>query len=204
MLSFKANLLQINRYINVHIFCLMQQHIKKNLLELHLFLTIVKIFICMGNRLYKIFRVVCALAASKRAWQIIAKHDRKISWQNVCLDFLLIFFCQLSAYCAQWGGVGDGVGSYFRGLPRDKWRRFTNSASSTIQNDPKSSSYRTKHLWSDRLVRIAFYTPRSKKEEKIKSSQGQGYYDNGKTPDLFYTFWWIRRWSSSIFSCTPG
>ena len=46
-----------------------------------------------------------------------------------------------SAYCAErWGGVGDGVGSYFLGRPRDRCRRFTNSASSTIQNDPKSSS----------------------------------------------------------------
>lgn len=82
---------------------------------------------------------------------------------------------QNSAYCAQWGGVGDGVGSYFRGRPRDKWRRFTNSASSTIQNDPKSSSQRTKHLWSDRLVRIAFYTPIRPKKEKdhnqVRSSQ---------------------------------
>lgn len=49
----------------------------------------------------------------------------------------------IGAYCAEldkWGGVGDGVGSYFRGRPRDRWRRLTNSASSTIQNEPKSSS----------------------------------------------------------------
>lgn len=73
--------------------------------------------------------------------------------------------CSIGAYCAQWGGVGDGVGSYFRGRPRDRWRRFTNSASSTIQNDPKSSSQRTKHLCRDRLVRIAFYTPTKKEKD---------------------------------------
>lgn len=49
-------------------------------------------------------------------------------------------------------------GSYLRGRPRDKWRRFTNSLSSTIQNEPKSSSYLTKHLCSDKFVRIAFYS----------------------------------------------
>ena len=48
------------------------------------------------------------------------------------------------------------AGSYLRGRPRDKCRLFMNSASSTIQNDPKSSSYLTKHLCSERLVRIAF------------------------------------------------
>lgn len=53
--------------------------------------------------------------------------------------------------------VGDGDGSYFRGRPLDKWRRFTNSLSSTIQNEPKSSSYLTKHLCRDKFVRIAFY-----------------------------------------------
>ena len=31
-----------------------------------------------------------------------------------------------------------------------------NSASSTIQKEPKSSSYLTKHLCNDKLVRIAF------------------------------------------------
>lgn len=49
------------------------------------------------------------------------------------------------------------LGSYFRGLPLDKCRLFINSASSTIQKDPKSSSYLTKHLCSDKFVRIAFY-----------------------------------------------
>lgn len=52
---------------------------------------------------------------------------------------------------------GEEDGSYFRGRPRDKWRRFTNSLSSTIQNEPKSSSYLTKHLCNDKFVRIAFY-----------------------------------------------
>lgn len=47
--------------------------------------------------------------------------------------------------------------SYLRGRPRDKCLRFTNSLSSTIQNEPKSSSYLTKHLCSDKFVRIAFY-----------------------------------------------
>lgn len=71
-----------------------------------------------------------------------------------------------SAYCAErWGGVGDGVGSYFLGRPRDRCRRFTNSASSTIQNDPKSSSQRTKHLCNDRLVRIAFCIHRQDHQE---------------------------------------
>ena len=32
------------------------------------------------------------------------------------------------------------LGSYFLGLPRDRWRLLRNSASSTIQNEPKSSS----------------------------------------------------------------
>ena len=48
------------------------------------------------------------------------------------------------------------LGSYFRGLPLDKCRLFMNSASSTIQKEPKSSSYLTKHLCNDKLVRIAF------------------------------------------------
>lgn len=139
----------------------------------------------MRWRLYCISWTVCALAAS-----IASLTDSKTRQEDITTNNLsrlsIDFVCQLSAYCAQWGGVGDGVGSYFRGLPRDKWRRFTNSASSTIQNDPKSSSYRTKHLWSDRLVRIAFYTTRSKKEEKIKSSQGQGYYVNWETPGVLY------------------
>lgn len=62
------------------------------------------------------------------------------------------------------GGGGPGAvapsvdtGSYFRGRPRLKWRRFTNSLSSTIQNEPKSSSYLTKHLCNERFVRIAFW-----------------------------------------------
>ena len=46
--------------------------------------------------------------------------------------------------------------SYFLGLPLDRCLRFMNSLSSTIQKDPKSSSYRTKHLCRDRLVLIAF------------------------------------------------
>lgn len=48
------------------------------------------------------------------------------------------------------------AGSYLRGLPLERWRLFMNSASSTIQNDPKSSSYLTKHLCNERLVRMAF------------------------------------------------
>lgn len=59
--------------------------------------------------------------------------------------------------CGCAGGSSDDDGSYLRGRPRDKWRRFTNSLSSTIQNEPKSSSYLTKHLCSDKLVRMAFY-----------------------------------------------
>ena len=50
------------------------------------------------------------------------------------------------------------VNSYFRGLPRDRCLLFMNSASSTIQKEPKSSSQRTKHLCSDRFVRMAFCT----------------------------------------------
>ena len=46
--------------------------------------------------------------------------------------------------------------SYLRGRPLVKCRRLINSKSSTIQNEPKSSSYLTKHLWRERLVRIAF------------------------------------------------
>ena len=58
-------------------------------------------------------------------------------------------------------------GSYFLGLPRDRCRRFMNSASSTIQKEPKSSSYRTKHLCSDRLVRMAFYTALLSKVDEV-------------------------------------
>lgn len=61
----------------------------------------------------------------------------------------------VAAYCGGCGG--PAAGSYLRGRPRLRCRLFTNSASSTIQKDPKSSSYRTKHLCSDRFVRIAFY-----------------------------------------------
>jgi hypothetical protein len=60
---------------------------------------------------------------------------------------------RLRPYC----GGALGAGSYLRGRPRLRWRLFTNSASSTIQKEPKSSSYRTKHLCRDRFVRIAFY-----------------------------------------------
>jgi len=49
-------------------------------------------------------------------------------------------------------------GSYLRGLPLDKCLLFINSLSSTIQKEPKSSSYLTKHLCNDKLVRIAFCT----------------------------------------------
>lgn len=64
--------------------------------------------------------------------------------------------CDWDCDCDGWSSV-DNDGSYLRGRPRDKWRRFTNSLSSTIQNEPKSSSYLTKHLCSDKFVRIAFY-----------------------------------------------
>ena len=59
---------------------------------------------------------------------------------------------------------GDGilsnfpvVGSYFRGLPLERCRLLRNSQSSTVQNEPKSSSYLTKHLCKDKFVRIAFF-----------------------------------------------
>ena len=65
--------------------------------------------------------------------------------------------CCCCCCCACWDWEFCEFGSYFLGLPRDKWRLFINSASSTIQNDPKSSSYLTKHLCNDKLVRIAFY-----------------------------------------------
>lgn len=71
----------------------------------------------------------------------------------LCIELLLTL---LGGGCCCCCAVGDGDGSYFRGRPRDKCRRFTNSLSSTIQNEPKSSSYLTKHLCSDRFVRIAF------------------------------------------------
>lgn len=66
--------------------------------------------------------------------------------------------------CLERQSVGDSGrsfgedGSYFLGRPLDKCLLFTNSLSSTIQNDPKSSSYLTKHLCSDKFVRIAFYS----------------------------------------------
>ncbi|CAG9570349.1 unnamed protein product [Danaus chrysippus] len=67
----------------------------------------------------------------------------------------------VSPYCA-----AGGAGSYLRGRPRLRCRLFTNSASSTIQNEPKSSSYRTKHLCRDRFVRIAFYNSLAYKDRR--------------------------------------
>ncbi len=68
-------------------------------------------------------------------------------------------FCWACPACVCWAAAAAAalLGSYFRGLPLDRWRLFINSASSTIQKEPKSSSYLTKHLCSDKLVRIAFY-----------------------------------------------
>jgi hypothetical protein len=50
-----------------------------------------------------------------------------------------------SGVCEFRRALSDGslfglLGSYFLGLPRERCRRFKNSASSTIQNEPKSSS----------------------------------------------------------------
>ena len=70
------------------------------------------------------------------------------------------------------GDVPTGPGSYFLGRPLDKCLRFINSASSTIQKLPKSSSYRTKHLCNDRFVRIAFFiseVQRTGKEREKKA-----------------------------------
>ena len=91
------------------------------------------------------------------------------------------------AYCsADW--LGDDIGSYFRGRPRERWRRLTNSASSTIQNEPKSSSYRTKHLWSDKLVRMAFWIhyvdqSREKKEKGEKKTKREKHTNWKKKKD---------------------
>ena len=79
---------------------------------------------------------------------------------------LLLDGPQFHPYCACACALASpscvGVcGSYLRGRPRDRWRRLTNSWSSTIQNEPKSSSQRTKHLCSDKFVRIAFWIARS-------------------------------------------
>ncbi len=63
------------------------------------------------------------------------------------------WWCWTAAAAAAAAAAGI---SNFRGRPRAKCRRLTNSASSTIQYEPKSSSYRTKHLCSERLVRMAF------------------------------------------------
>ena len=60
--------------------------------------------------------------------------------------------------CSPPSGGAPPEGSYLRGRPLERWRLFMNSASSTIQKDPKSSSYLTKHLCNDKLVRIAFYS----------------------------------------------
>ena len=67
-------------------------------------------------------------------------------------------------YCA-------GSLSYFLGRPRVKCLRLTNSKSSTIQNDPKSSSYLTKHLCRDKLVRIAFCASEKGNKERSKQSR---------------------------------
>ncbi len=66
--------------------------------------------------------------------------------------------------CGGGGGATFPWGSYLLGLPRERCLRFMNSLSSTIQKEPKSSSYLTKHLCSDRLVRIAFCTVNCKRE----------------------------------------
>lgn len=64
------------------------------------------------------------------------------------------------------GGSTRGLSWYFLGRPRVKWRLRKNSKSSTIQKEPKSSSYLTKHLWRDRLVRTAFCGARGSNERK--------------------------------------
>ena len=87
-------------------------------------------------------------------------------WPLFWLDGL--FNCAVSP---NWAVVPMGPGSYFLGRPRDKCRLFINSASSTIQKLPKSSSYRTKHLCKDKFVRIAFFRgaeKKGKKEGKIR------------------------------------
>lgn len=71
------------------------------------------------------------------------------------------------AYCDT--GKCSFVSGNFLGRPRLKWRRLTNSQSSTIQNEPKSSSYLTKHLWRDRLVRIAFCAERNEEGQRRES-----------------------------------
>ena len=83
-----------------------------------------------------------------------------------------------------WGG--GVVGSYFLGRPRDRWRLFTNSASSTIQNDPKSSSYRTKHLCSDRLVRMAFWSINNHIREKQRKVKHKNTEKKVKIPPVVH------------------
>lgn len=73
------------------------------------------------------------------------------------------WWCWTAAAAAAAAAAGI---SNFRGRPRAKCRRLTNSASSTIQYEPKSSSYRTKHLCSERLVRMAFFVPERDKTER--------------------------------------
>lgn len=89
------------------------------------------------------------LAGSFECW--LAFDVSEVDWLGDCCC------CDCDADGAVDGSCSAVDGSYLRGRPRDKWRRFTNSLSSTIQNEPKSSSYRTKHLCSDKFVRIAFY-----------------------------------------------
>ena len=83
---------------------------------------------------------------------------------------VVVVAASVVAYCLSVGGCSGGPSSYFLGRPRDKCRRLINSASSTIQKLPKSSSYRTKHLCRDRLVRMAFCEGATKQKQRRKKT----------------------------------
>ena len=98
-------------------------------------------------------------------------------FSSVFLRSLPWGFAAPAAVSTNWaaGELPTGPGSYFLGRPRERCRRFINSASSTIQKLPKSSSYRTKHLCNDKFVRIAFFRrrPRKVQDRKRKGKRRQ-------------------------------
>ena len=102
------------------------------------------------------------------------------SYSEQALSFFSNSSCRSSS-CLSFPSSGNcdpqpkGPGSYFLGRPLERCLRFINSASSTIQKLPKSSSYRTKHLCSDKLVRMAFFRVR---EEREKEGKINNYSDN--------------------------
>lgn len=76
------------------------------------------------------------------------------------------------SYCAT-SSSKFSSGQYLRGRPRWIWRPRLNSSSSTVQKDPHSSSTLTKHLCSERLVRMAPWDRSGSKGDEV-ATKGDG------------------------------